>query len=142
MRGVVPDMERILKVEHGLNQPSSSTWTLPVRFRWKKSSVPSLLFIHFDTEEDAIEIANGTKYGLASTIWTQNLEAMPTSGSRNGYGARLGQHMASSRFADTIWWNEKQRYPSREGGITLSTFTAIRKISVFRCLDSCPHRLV
>ena len=24
--------------------------------------------------------------------------------SRNGYGARLGQHMASSRFADTIWW--------------------------------------
>jgi aminomuconate-semialdehyde/2-hydroxymuconate-6-semialdehyde dehydrogenase len=27
----------------------------------------------FDTEEEAIEYANSTKYGLASTVWTENL---------------------------------------------------------------------
>jgi len=27
----------------------------------------------FDTEEEAVAIANGTKYGLAAGVWTQNL---------------------------------------------------------------------
>ncbi len=35
---------------------------------------PVIVVHPFDTEEEAIEIANGTQYGLASTIWTQNLE--------------------------------------------------------------------
>ena len=35
---------------------------------------PVVVVHPFDTEEEAIEIANGTQYGLASTIWTQNLE--------------------------------------------------------------------
>ena len=35
---------------------------------------PVVVVHPFDTEEEAIEIANGTQYGLASTIWTQKLE--------------------------------------------------------------------
>lgn len=35
---------------------------------------PVVVVHPFDSEEEAIEIANGTQYGLASTIWTQNLE--------------------------------------------------------------------
>ena len=35
---------------------------------------PVLALIPFDTDEQAIEIANGTKYGLASGIWTQNIK--------------------------------------------------------------------
>ena len=35
---------------------------------------PVVVVHPFDTEEQAIAIANGTQYGLASTIWTQNLE--------------------------------------------------------------------
>ena len=35
---------------------------------------PVVVVHPFDTEEEVIEIANGTQYGLASTIWTQNLE--------------------------------------------------------------------
>lgn len=35
---------------------------------------PVVVVHPFDTEEEAVEIANGTQYGLASTIWTQNLE--------------------------------------------------------------------
>ena len=34
-----------------------------------------LVVVHpFDTEEEAIEIANAVQYGLAATVWTQNLE--------------------------------------------------------------------
>ena len=34
---------------------------------------PVLGVIPFDTEEDAVRIANGTVYGLASAVWTSNL---------------------------------------------------------------------
>ncbi|MQQ07818.1 aldehyde dehydrogenase family protein [Epibacterium sp. SM1979] len=34
---------------------------------------PVLVVIPFDTEEEALAIANGTKYGLASAVWTENL---------------------------------------------------------------------
>ena len=35
---------------------------------------PVLALIPFDTDEQAVEIANGTKYGLAAGIWTQNIK--------------------------------------------------------------------
>lgn len=34
---------------------------------------PVVTLIPFDTEEEALAIANGTLYGLAATLWTQNL---------------------------------------------------------------------
>lgn len=34
---------------------------------------PILSIIPFDTEQEAVAIANGTEYGLASAVWTQNL---------------------------------------------------------------------
>ena len=34
---------------------------------------PVLAVTPFDTEEEAVAIANGTKYGLAAGVWTQNL---------------------------------------------------------------------
>lgn len=35
---------------------------------------PVVTLIPFDTEEDAIEMANSTTYGLACTIWTENIK--------------------------------------------------------------------
>jgi aminomuconate-semialdehyde/2-hydroxymuconate-6-semialdehyde dehydrogenase len=35
---------------------------------------PVVTLIPFDTEEDAIEMANSTPYGLACTIWTDNIQ--------------------------------------------------------------------
>lgn len=35
---------------------------------------PVVTLIPFDTEEEAIEIANSTSYGLACSIWTQNIK--------------------------------------------------------------------
>lgn len=34
---------------------------------------PVLAVTPFDTEDDAVEIANGTKYGLAAAVWTSNV---------------------------------------------------------------------
>ncbi|HSV78585.1 MAG TPA: aldehyde dehydrogenase [Ramlibacter sp.] len=34
---------------------------------------PVLSIIPFDTEEDAVQIANGTRYGLAGGVWTSNI---------------------------------------------------------------------
>ena len=34
---------------------------------------PVLAVIPFDTEDEAVSIANGTDFGLAAAVWTQNL---------------------------------------------------------------------
>lgn len=39
---------------------------------------PVVAITPFDTEEEALELANGVKYGLAAYIWTQNLERAHT----------------------------------------------------------------
>ena len=31
----------------------------------------------FDTEEEALAMANGVRYGLATTVWTSDLQACP-----------------------------------------------------------------
>ena len=93
---------------------------------------PVVVVHPFDTEEEAIEIANGTEDGLASTIWTQNLERPPGVG-RNGYGSRLGQYMAPSRFTNALLVAWKNSESTEKVVITRSTFIAIHRISVFRC---------
>lgn len=52
---------------------------------------PVLALIPFDKDEEAIEIANGTKYGLAAGIWTQNI--------------RRAHKMAAQMNAGQVWIN-------------------------------------
>jgi acyl-CoA reductase-like NAD-dependent aldehyde dehydrogenase len=52
---------------------------------------PVLALIPFDTDEEAIEIANGTKYGLASGVWTINI--------------RRAHKIASQIRAGQVWVN-------------------------------------
>jgi acyl-CoA reductase-like NAD-dependent aldehyde dehydrogenase len=52
---------------------------------------PVLAVMAFDTEEEAIALANGTKYGLAAGIWTNDV--------------RRAHRMAARLRAGTIWVN-------------------------------------
>lgn len=36
---------------------------------------PVLSVIAFDSEEEAVELANDTSYGLAASLWTSNIDA-------------------------------------------------------------------
>ena len=120
--GVVPDMKGDL---------ANGAWFEPTvivdldtscKFPMEEVFGPVVVVHPFDTEEDAIELQWYTVWTCFNHLDTK-LGACPPSGSRNGYGARLGQHMASSRFADTIWWNEKQRDRDSRGGISLDFYS-------------------
>jgi (Z)-2-((N-methylformamido)methylene)-5-hydroxybutyrolactone dehydrogenase len=52
---------------------------------------PVLAIMPFDDDEDAIEIANGTAYGLAAGVWTQSIKRALT--------------MAERLEAGTVWVN-------------------------------------
>lgn len=69
---------------------------------------PVLTAIDFDTEEEAIAIANDTEYGLAGYIWTSN----------TGRAMRL----ASKVRAGMLWVNSEnnRNLPSPFGGVKMS----------------------
>jgi (Z)-2-((N-methylformamido)methylene)-5-hydroxybutyrolactone dehydrogenase len=52
---------------------------------------PVLAVIPFDTEDEAIAIANGTAFGLAASVWTRDIH--------------LGHRTASSLRAGSVWIN-------------------------------------
>ena len=52
---------------------------------------PVLSIIPFDTQQEALEIANDTRYGLSAAVWTSNLARAHT--------------MAAGLRAGTVWIN-------------------------------------
>jgi acyl-CoA reductase-like NAD-dependent aldehyde dehydrogenase len=52
---------------------------------------PVLAVMPFDTEEEAIALANGTRFGLAGAVWTQNIHR--------------GHRVAHALKAGTVWIN-------------------------------------
>jgi 5-carboxymethyl-2-hydroxymuconic-semialdehyde dehydrogenase len=69
---------------------------------------PVLTAISFDTEEEAIAIANDTIYGLSGYIWTSN----------TGRAMRMAKHVE----AGMLWVNSEnnRNLPSPFGGIKMS----------------------
>jgi aminomuconate-semialdehyde/2-hydroxymuconate-6-semialdehyde dehydrogenase len=70
----------------------------------------------FDKEEEAVEMANNTPYGLASTVWTRDLSR----------GHRVGQAMEVGISWVNCWFLRDLRTPfggaklsgiGREGGL-------------------------
>lgn len=69
---------------------------------------PVLTAIEFETEQQAIELANQTEYGLAGYIWTNN----------NGRAMRMAQKVE----AGMLWVNSEnnRNLPSPFGGVKMS----------------------
>jgi len=94
-------------------------WTgLPESARAVKEEIfgPCAHLAPFDKEEEAIALANDTKYGLASTVWTTNLSR----------GHRVGQAMEVGISWVNCWFLRDLRTPfggaklsgiGREGGL-------------------------
>lgn len=69
---------------------------------------PAAALIPFDTEEEAVALANDTDYGLAAAVWTTNLER----------GHRVAQQMRVGMSWVNTWYLRDLRSPF--GGMGLS----------------------
>ena len=73
---------------------------------------PVLSIIPFDEEEEAIQIANDTPYGLASGVWSQKHQPLHAHDACHQSRRRLGQHISRRRTAGTVRWHERVRLRS------------------------------
>ncbi|CAM5431840.1 2-hydroxymuconic semialdehyde dehydrogenase [Eoetvoesiella caeni] len=84
----------------------------------------------FDTEEEVIRLANATPYGLASSVWTQDLSVAH----RMGAALEVGICWINSWFLRdlrTSFGGAKQSGIGREGGVhSLEFYTELRNVCV------------
>ena len=71
---------------------------------------PLFTIFSYDTEKEAIKIANDTKYGLGASIWTENIEN--------------GERMAQQIYTGSVFINEMTKSDPRLpfGGVGISGF--------------------
>jgi aminomuconate-semialdehyde/2-hydroxymuconate-6-semialdehyde dehydrogenase len=91
---------------------------------------PVVSIIPFETEEEALRIANSTRYGLSATLWTNNLKR----------AHRMGAQLESGIIWVNCWLVRDLRTPfggmkdsgvGREGGFeALKFFTETRNICI------------
>ena len=92
---------------------------------------PVVTLLPFDTEEEALAIANGTQYGLSSTIWTSNLKR----------AHRMAQQLHTGIVWINCWLIRDLRTPfggvkssgvGREGGFeALRFFTEPKNVCIY-----------
>lgn len=84
----------------------------------------------FDTEEEAIALANDTQYGLATTIWTSNM----STATRMGNAVHVGLCWINSWFLRdlrTSFGGSKGSGIGREGGVhSLEFYTDLRNVMI------------
>ncbi|MBM3762407.1 MAG: aldehyde dehydrogenase family protein [Acidobacteria bacterium] len=92
-------------------EPTVFTQVQPnIRIAQEEIFGPVLSVIPFDTEQQALEIANGTSYGLAAGIWTND--------------SHRAARMASQLKAGTVWINTYNEFDAAcpFGGVKQSGF--------------------
>ena len=84
----------------------------------------------FDTEEEAVNMANATPYGLAATVWTQDVSVAH----RMGRALEVGICWVNSWFLRdlrTSFGGAKQSGIGREGGVhSLEFYTELRNVCI------------
>lgn len=128
--GGAPDMPAALAEGHWV-QPT--IWTgLPESARVIREEIfgPCCHIAPFDTEEEAIALANATDYGLATTVWTQNLGTAH----RMARAVEVGLCWINSWFLRdlrTAFGGAKASGIGREGGVhSLEFYTELRNVMV------------
>lgn len=91
---------------------------------------PVVTLTPFDSEEKALEMANSTRYGLAASIWTTNINR----------AQRVSRHLDSGIVWVNTWMNRDLRTPfggvkesgyGREGGLeALKFFSEVKTICI------------
>ena len=75
---------------------------------------PVLAIMPFDDDEEAIEIANGTLYGLAAGVWTQSIRRALTMARAARGRHRLGQHLPRGQLHVAVRRLQALRHRARE----------------------------
>lgn len=128
--GGVPDLPAPLN-EGAWVQPT--IWTgLPETASVVREEIfgPCCHIAPFDTEEEAIALGNATPYGLAATVWTQNLGTAH----RLSSALNVGICWVNSWFLRdlrTSFGGAKQSGIGREGGVhSLEFYTELRNVCI------------
>jgi aminomuconate-semialdehyde/2-hydroxymuconate-6-semialdehyde dehydrogenase len=91
---------------------------------------PVITLAPFDTEEEAVQIANDTKYGLAGTIWTTNLSRAHRV-ARNLNAGIIWVNCWFVRELHTPFGGMKESGIGREGGIrSLDFFSETKNVCI------------
>lgn len=97
---------------------------------------PVLVIIPFDTEEEAIHIANDTEYGLAAAVWTKNLTRAHRVTSQIRAGILWVNHYHPT-YNEMPWGGYKQSGSGRELGLYgIESYLEIKQININ--LDETP----
>jgi betaine-aldehyde dehydrogenase len=97
---------------------------------------PVLAVIPFDTEAEAIQIANDTEYGLAAAVWTQNLTRAHRVTSQLRAGILWVNHYHPT-YNEMPWGGYKQSGSGRELGLYgIESYLEIKQVNIN--LDETP----
>lgn len=96
---------------------------LPLECRTNQEEIfgPVISIMKFETDQEALELANGTEYGLAATVWTNNLNRAHTLAAALDFGI-VWVNCWLLRDLRTPFGGKKSSGVGREGGLEAMRF--------------------